>query len=345
VSFSRGNPQGGRQTGVADGTLDADGSRPGLRWIKEGGFTAFLFAARDGDLESAKMLLAAGASINDTDGVGASALMMATRHDHVDLAMYLLEKGADPNVSEAGHSALHLAVARRNLGLVKALLARGANPNVRITRGEPDPDGEVSYNQLPEYLAGATPFLLAAGLNEVEMMKLLAASGGDAKIPMLDGTTATMASMGLFPGVFQFIPFQKISETGAVRADNPAYFLRKELLDDWGVFESVKLTLELGVDVNAARGKLTTYHVGNSRTLVGRDVGDTALHMAAADKLWNVVDLLVKAGARMDVKDRRGLTPLGIATSKNRQFQTGGGGEFIGDENIAELLRSLGAKE
>ena len=108
----------------------------------------------------------------------------------------------------------------------------------------------------------------------------------------------------------------------------------------------MKLVVELGGEVNAARGNLTTYHVGNSRTLVGRDVGDTALHIATADKYPSVVEFLVSKGARMDVKDRRGLTPMGIAKAPGRQFITGGdNGEKIGDPKMVAVLEKLGAPQ
>jgi ankyrin repeat protein len=347
VSFSRGNPQGGRLTGIADHTLESDGSRPGLRWINKGGLTPLLFAARDGDFDAVKMLVTAGANLNATTGIGETALMIAARNDRTETALYLLEKGADPNIVEAGHTALHFAVARKNMDLVKALIAHKADVNVRLTKGQPDPDGNLRYNQLPEYLLGATPYLLATALNEIETMKVLAAAGADPKTPMMDGTTPTMASMGVFPGVFTFIPFVKIGERGA-QGDNTAYFQRKRLFSETKVLETMKLAVELsgGEDINAARGALTTYHVGNSRTLVGRDVGDTALHIATADKYPTVIEFLISKGAKTDVKDRRGLTPLAVAKHTGRQFITGGdNGEKIGDEKIAALLASLGAQE
>jgi ankyrin repeat protein len=345
VTFSLGNPQGGRLTGLADQTLESDGSRPGLRWIKKGGMTALLLAARDGDLESARLLMAAGASINDCSPVGNTALMLAARNDRTPLALFLLDQGADPNIAEAGHTALHLAVARKNHELLQALLAHGASPNVRLTRGDPDPDGNRSFNQLPEYLLGATPYLLATALNEMDVMQLLVKTGADPLVPMADGTTPIMASMGLFPGVFGFIPFEKIPAGGAA-GDNTAYFQRKKLFSEAKVLETMKLAVELGGDVNAARGTLVTYHVGNSRTLVGRDAGDTALHIATADKYPTVVEYLVSKGARMDVKDRRGLTPLGIAKAPGRQFITGGdNGEHIGDPKMVAVLERLGASQ
>jgi ankyrin repeat protein len=345
VTFSLGNPQGGRLTGLADQTLESDGSRPGLRWIKKGGLTALMLAARDGDLESAKLLVAAGANVNDCSPVGNTPLMLAARNDRTPVALFLLEKGADPNVAEAGHTALHLAVARKNHELLQALLARGASVNVRLTKGDPDPDGKRSFNQLPEYLLGATPYLLATALNEMDVMKILVKAGADPLIPMADGTTPIMASMGIFPGVFTFIPFEKVPAGGA-QGDNTAYFQRKKLFSEDKVLETMKLAVEFGGDVNAARGALVTYHVGNSRTLVGRDAGDTALHIATADKYPTVVEFLVSKGAKMDVKDRRGLTPLGIAKAPGRQFITGGdNGEKIGDPKMVAVLERLGASQ
>jgi hypothetical protein len=182
--------------------------------------TALMLAARDGDLESAKLLVAAGAHINDFNPVGKTSLMLAIRNDKTPVALWLLEKGADPNSAEAGHTALHLAVARKNFELVKALIEHGANPNVRLTKGEPDPDGNLRFNQLPEYLLGATPFLLATGLND---------TGHDARAGRRprhydsDGGRHDdrMASMGIFPGVFTFIPFTKIPPGGAAGDNTP----------------------------------------------------------------------------------------------------------------------------
>jgi len=345
VTFSRGNPQGGSLTGLADQTLESDGSRPGLRWIKKGGLTALMFAARDGDMESTKMLATAGARINDTNPIGSTPLMMAIRNDRTPVALYLIEKGADPNIDQAGHTALHLAVARKNQEVVKALIERGAKVNARLTKGEPDPDGNRNYNQLPEYLLGATPFLLATALNETDTMLTLAKAGADISIPMEDGTTTVMASMGIFPGVFGFIPFVKIPPGGAA-GDNTAYFRRKNLFTEAKVLETMKLVVEMGGEINTARGNLVTYHVGNSRTLVGRDAGDTALHIATVDKYPTVVEFLVSKGAKLDAKDRRGLTPLAIAKHTGRQFITGGdNGEKIGDPKMVAVLEKLGATE
>src|SRR5262249_25539748 len=99
--------------------------------VLRGGPTALLFAGRVGDVESAKLLLKAGADANDSQPDGLSALVLAAHSGHGDLGSVLLEHGADPNAFTSGYSALHAAVLRSDLALVKVLLGRGANPNAR----------------------------------------------------------------------------------------------------------------------------------------------------------------------------------------------------------------------
>ena len=67
------------------------------RQIPHGGDTALMFAARVGDLSSAKLLLAAGANVNDADAWGISAMVLAAHAGYRELVDYLLETGADPS--------------------------------------------------------------------------------------------------------------------------------------------------------------------------------------------------------------------------------------------------------
>ena len=77
----------------------------------KGGLTPLLYAARQNSLESAQMLVKAGADLNKTDPDGTSALVMAIVNAHYDLPIYLMDHGADPNIADKyGRTALYAAV-------------------------------------------------------------------------------------------------------------------------------------------------------------------------------------------------------------------------------------------
>jgi uncharacterized protein len=289
--------------------------------VFRGGSTPLLFAARVGDVESAKLLLAAGADVNDSLPDGATALVVAAHSGHGELGALLLEKGADPNAEQVGYTALHAAVDRSDLALVKALLARGANPDVRISKGSPARRDSNDF-QLPSRLIGSTAYLLAAKFVEVEIMRVLAVAGADPKAVMPDGTTALMLAAG----------------NGESRArDERRNETRRQIcVCDWGVMEDESVVLDaatvavnLGSDVNAAN-----------------KAGETALHSAASMRYDTVVQFLARNGADLNVKNKRGQTPLAAITG-------GGGGRAVpeGDAygnqvaSTATLLRKLGAVE
>ncbi len=173
------------------------------------GFTALLFAVRAGSIEATKALLDAGADVNDTLSDGQSALVVATANAHWELADLLLDRGADPNLAGAGWNALHQTIHSRrpNLGytpgpvptgsvdsinVVKKLIARGVKLDARMMRNGMKDGQRNRLNRL-----GATAFLLAAKNTDVEVLKVLAAAGADARIPSADGTTPLMVAAGL----------------------------------------------------------------------------------------------------------------------------------------------------
>jgi ankyrin repeat protein len=172
---------------------DSRTNRPDLAFtVRRGGSTALLFAARTGDVESAKLLVEANADVNDTLADGTSVLVEAVYSGHTAVAAFLLEKGADPNSSASGYTALHAAVLKSDVDSVKALLSRGANANAQITKGTPLRRSSTDFN-LPATLIGATPYLLAAKFLETDIMRALLTAGADAQLAMKDGTTPLMA--------------------------------------------------------------------------------------------------------------------------------------------------------
>ena len=289
---------------------------------KRGGFTPLLFAAQQGDRQSAELLLAAGVDVNDQDASGASVLVVAAHSGHSELARMLVERGADPNAAGAGYTPLHAAVLRGDAPLVKALLAKGANPDTPLEAGTPVRKYGVDYALSAAWI-GATPYWLAAKFAEPEIMRALADAKANTRLPIKDGTTPLMAAlMGAqgqgdrrdrFQTEVQMAAAAPGQETETVAAATAA--------------------LELGADVNATSS-----------------TGDTALHTAATRGLLPVIKLLANAGAALDVKNKRGQTPLAAAASRR------GPGAFDGDNPAAaavasqtnrtvELLKSLGAAE
>ena len=251
------------------------------------GFSAFHFAARAGQIDAARALLAAGADVNATLSDGSSGLVLAVASAKFEMAAFLLDRGADPNAAEQGWTPLHqIAWTRRpnrglntvgpvvrgrmdSLSLVEKLVAHGADLQARMTKEIPIIySGRNRLNRI-----GATPFLLAAHRVDIELMRLLADLGADPLLPNEDGTTPLMVAAGVglwFPG----------ESPGTPEA----------------VAEAVTLALELG-------GDPTTVDAN----------GDTALHGAAYWDSPGAVELLVAAGARLDLKNERGWTPLRIA--------------------------------
>ena len=129
--------------------------------IQQGGYTPLLFAARVGDLASAKLLVAARADVNDVAPYGTSATTVAAHSGHGELAAFLLERGADPNAAGAGYTALHAAILHKDANLVGALLAHGAKPNTPLLSASPTRRDSVDFYFHPSFV-GASPFWLAA---------------------------------------------------------------------------------------------------------------------------------------------------------------------------------------
>ena len=253
------------------------------RAIPHGNDTALMFAARVDDLASAKLLVAAGANVNDEDAWGVSAVVLAAHSGFTDVVEFLLEKGANANSDRAGFTALHEAVMRRDENLVKVLLDHGADANLPVRSWTPTRRSSRDFNFPPE-LIGATPFWLAARFTEPEVMRLLVKHGADPLFVlrserMVEGrgvaweqrkeaTTAVMAAAGMGGGGS---PWTEIERS------------QREKL----ALEAVKIAVELGVDVNAKSVN-----------------GSTALDSARRLKWDSVAAFLVEKGAKSGTPEK-----------------------------------------
>ncbi|MES2603733.1 MAG: ankyrin repeat domain-containing protein [Pseudomonadota bacterium] len=241
-----------------------------------GELTSLIYAARSGAIEAARVLLDAGADVNQTTRYGWSALLAATQNRNYQMGKFLIEHGADVNLAnKGGWTPLYLATDNRNLEggdyptraadmndleFITLLLDKGANPNAQMT--ESSETRTVFTNQwLNE--DGATAFLRASQSGDIELMKLLLAHGADPKINTKLGVTPLAAAAGI----------------GWVEGITSEHSIEKTV-------EAVKLLLELGIDPNFQA-----------------DTGRVALHGAAHKGATEVVKVLVAAGAKMDLRD------------------------------------------
>lgn len=280
--------------------------------MAHGGSTPLLFAARNGDLASARVLLDAGADVNDTVAAGMSALVVAAHSNHGGLAEYLLERGADPNAAKAGYTALHAAVLRGNVDLVKALLAHGADVNALVLHGTPGRRLGADYS-LRYQMIGVNALWLAARFADIPIMRRLVESGADPFVVPKDGTTALKAAMGFAGG---------LTENRQYRYGVP----QDPEDEERQTLEAARIALDMGVSVNAAN-----------------TAGDTALHDAVRQRFDSVIQLLADHAADLNAKNKRNETPLALALVDRRE--SAAGGPSIKRAGTADLLRKLGAKD
>jgi ankyrin repeat protein len=293
--------------------------REGFFEERQGGYSPLLFAARVGDLASARLLLAAGVDVNDTAPSGTSAVVVATHSGHPDLLALLLDNGADVNASAAGYTALHAAVLRGDEESVKVLLAHKADLNARLLKPTPVRRRSIDFAMSEKWL-GATPFWLAAKFSEITIMRLLVSSGADPMLTSNDGSTPLMAAaigaddrLGDAPPNGQHRP----------RAD-PAK-------EDRDTSAAVALALKFGNDINAAN-----------------QAGSTALHLAARRRLVAVVQQMAEAGANVNAKTKRGETPLAVLAkplaSEDGEALESPSTERRSTQKAVSILQQFGAK-
>jgi ankyrin repeat protein len=272
----------GRAAGTAQGAQDPDDDDnevviAGLVGSGGGGLTPLVFAAREGDLESAKLLIEAGAPINEVTEYSWTPLLTAVNNRNYQLAKYLLDKGADPNIAnKGGWTPLYLATDNRNieggdypvpkpdmdhLEIIKALLEKGADPNKKV---KDNTLTRTIFTMQWFFEDGATPFIRAAQSSDTELMKLLLQYKADPKAVTTLGDNALTVSGGI--GWVEGVTYERSHKEN---------------------FEAMKMLLDLGLDPN---------HANNE--------GRTALMGAAMKGRPDVIQLLVDRGAKLDAHDK-----------------------------------------
>ena len=241
-----------------------------------GGLTPLMFAVRQGDQESARLLIAAGADVNAISADGKGPLDLAVYNGNYELASFLIDSKANVNNADAERfTPLFWAVDRRNmefnpgmpwmvtldpLPLIKKLLAAGADPNAFVSN---IPTSRRSALNLTPRTAFATALARAAFSADLELVRLLLSYGADPNIVSSDNETALMAAAG-----YAWIDGYSRGKSEAER------------------LEVIKLLVELGADVNAAD-----------------DAGITVLMAAGEFGVPKIIQYLVDVGANLGAHD------------------------------------------
>ena len=217
--------------------------------VPHGANTALTFAARVGDLASARMLVNAGADVDDADARGVSVTVLAAHSGFGDLVEFMLSAGADPDAAEAGFSALHVAIMRRDENLGRSLLAHGADANAGLTNWTPTRRASADWYFHPA-LIGATPFWLAARFSQPGFMRLLVEHGAD---PLFVHRVHYVGASGSYgAGGVDEATTALMAAVGMGGSRRMRTFVRPDPAElEFLTLEAVRLAIQLGVDVNA----------------------------------------------------------------------------------------------
>ena len=329
-------------TAVDNGDIDAvrallaHGADVNLKEFK-GGQTALMWAVAEHYPDIVTLLVRRGADVRARSKGDFTALLFAAQQGDVEAGRALLQAGADVNDTRNTDrmTALMVAVASGHRDFSILLMDRGASPGAVDQSGYTalhyaalDPKRAESVKALLDRGAnpnarttrdtranttsgvsvkGATPLFLAASRGNVEAVRALVAGGADPFLATDEGTAPLhVATWGGDP-----------------------YFRDWTDEEKNNLIAVTKLLVELGADVNSAG-----------------EHGWTALHGAAYKGVDAVVQLLLDHGARTEVFDKYGQTPLSIANavitvgSKDAYYQS----SRVVRKSTSDLLLKLGAR-
>ena len=238
-----------------------------------------------GHTEIVKLLLEAGANINEMSSAGA-VLIKASSEGHLDTVKLLLEAGADVNQITNGYNALYIALKTQHPDIVRVLLDVGAKPQV-IKDGY--------FIHVP--LIAAIRFC-----GDTDIVTLLIQEGADVNAADGYGETPLMSSVKEKREDIAQILIQAGADVNAKDNGGSSALMTAIIYNHE---DMVQMLIEAGADVNAKDNE-----------------GRTVLMEASRHRgLENIVQLLIKKGANVYAKDNEGRTALMHAIGDDEMVQ------------------------